>query len=136
MVEILPEQLVGVLTVSRKSWSFKEFAPEGIRYSESYEGQLKGLFDADHFSTSDTLRKWDKTTESETLAAEYLANGDVVLLRMKGKSKLTSPTTTRFESKGIFETKSRKLAWLNSAKARIVGEGSPAGGTAKLYADR
>lgn len=125
-----------MLTSRRKSWSYKEFAPEGLRYTENYEGEFKGVFDAAYFATADTLDKWPKTREAEVMAAFYLADGDLVLLRGKSTVKLTSPTTTRGESKGTFETKSKKLSWLNGAKARIVIVGSPEGVTAKLYAER
>ncbi len=132
----MAEEFIGVLTYKRKSWSYKEFAPEGLRYTANNEGEFRGVFDADYFSTGDVLDKWPKSREAEFMAAFYLADGDLVLLRGKSKIKMTSPTTTRGESRGTFETKSKKLAWLNGAKARIVGEGSLDGVTSKVYAER
>ncbi len=130
------EEFIGVLTTKRKSWSYTEFAPEGLRYTENYEGKFKGVFDAVYYATTDTLDNWPKTREAESMAAFYLADGDLVLLRGKTKLKFPSPTTTRGESKGTFETKSKKLAWLNGAKARIVIEGTPEVVTSRVYAER
>ncbi len=132
----MTEEFIGVLTAKRKSWSYKEFAPEGVRYTDNAEGEFKGVFDAVYFSTADVLDNWPKTREGVFMGAFYLADGDLVLVRGKSKVKMTSPTTTRGESTGTFETKSKKLAWLNGAKARIVGEGSPEGSTGKVYAER
>ncbi len=132
----MAEEFIGVLTSQRKSWSYKEFARDGIRYTENNEREFKGVFDAVYFSTADVLDNWPKTRETEFMGAFYLADGDLVLLRGKSKVKMTSPTTTRYGATGTFETKSKKLAWLNGAKARIVGEGSPEGSTSKVYAER
>lgn len=133
----MQEEFLGELRQKTTSVTIGEFGPEGVRFSENLRGEMKGLYNATHLETTVALFKPDGTIETDTRAVEMTTEGDVILIQLRGMMKMTPPVS-RSESKGTFQTASKKLAWLNSAKARYEGtaDESMDEGTWKVFAQR
>ncbi len=133
----MPEELLGELRQETTSVTIGEFGPEGLRFSEDLKGEMKGVYNATHLETTVALFKPDGTIETDTRAVEMTAEGDVILIQLRGQMKMTPPVS-RSESTGTFQTASKKLAWLNSAKVRCEGtaDESREEGTWKVFVQR
>lgn len=132
----MPEELVGELTTKMTSTTIRRIGREGVRGSQNSQGRMKGLYDASHLDTVDMLYKPDGTAELELRAMEMSTEGDVILLQGRGTAKIPNPTTNRLEGTCIFQTASKKFAWLNAAKGRLEGSANPLTGeaTVKVFA--
>lgn len=103
----------------------KEFTPEGARLSFNLQGEVKGKYDAARVETIDALIRPDGTAEFEGRMVDTTADGEAILIPMKGSMKPVSPTMLQVQGTESFVTASKKHAWLNSAKARFEGTINP-----------
>ena len=135
---MIPEEFVGELSEKTTSVTIREFTPEGVRISYNNQGQIKGQYDATHMETVDAMFKPDGTYEFEARGLEQTDDGDMVLIRAKGVGRQVSPTTIQAEGEATYQTASKKLAWLNSAKGRFEGTyNAPTGEfIAKVFAQK
>lgn len=106
----------------------KDFSSEGIRLEDNLEGESKGIYNASNYGTITLLAKPDGTIDYEVRQIDTTSDGETVLLYFKGKSVIESPTRNKFVGENTFQTRSKKLAWLNGVRARHEGEYNPATG--------
>lgn len=126
----MAEELLGESRSKTTSVTVKEFTPQGVRVSFNNQGQTKGRYDSADMATVDALVKPDGTSEFEARIVDVTLEGEVILFQGKGTLKPVSPTVNRAEATGVYQTASKKLAWLNSVKARFEGTSSlPTGET-------
>lgn len=132
------EEFLGELAEKTTSVSIQEFTPEGVRMSYNLQGTVKGQFDAAHMETVDALFKPDGTYEFEVRGLDQTTAGDMILIRGKGTGTMVSPTTIRAEGEVTYQTMSKSLEWLNSAKGRFEGTYNQPTGEfiAKVFAQR
>ncbi len=128
----MQEELVGELTTKATSVTIKEMGPGGIRVSQNSQGRIQGLYDASHLDTMEGVLKPDGSMELEFQAMQMTTEGDLILVRGRGTTKMVSPTTSRIEGTGTFQTASKKFGWLNAAKGRLEGTVNPATSEAKV----
>lgn len=103
----------------------KEFTPEGARLSFNLQGEVKGKYNAARVETIDALIRPDGTAEFEGRMVDTTAEGEAILVPMKGSMKPVSPTMLQVQGTESFVTASKKYAWLNSAKARFEATINP-----------
>ncbi len=94
----------------------KEFTPQGVRVEASGQGSVSGKYRAIDFQTNNVLIKPDGSREGEGRAFEITKGGDVILVRAKLTGRVLDQARRVFESEVTYETRSKKLAWLNSTK--------------------
>ena len=132
------EEFVGELAEKTTSVTIREFTPEGVRISYNLQGQMRGQYDAAHMETVDAMFKPDGTYEFEARGLDQTDAGDMVLIRAKGTGKQVSPTAIQAEGEATFQTMSKTLEWLNSAKGRFEGTYNTSTGEfiAKVFAQK
>src|SRR5712691_3486790 len=137
--ETMPEEeFLGELSEKTTSVTIKEFTPDGVLISYNLQGTQKGQYDATHMETVDALFKPDGTYEFEARGIDQTNDGDMVLTRAKGIGKTVSPTSVHAEGEATYQTLSKKLGWLNSAKGRFEGTYDLSTGefVAKIFAQK
>jgi len=134
----MPEEFLGELAEKTTSVTIREFTPEGVRISYNLQGQVKGQYEAAHMETVDAMYKPDGTYEFEVRALDQLSDGDMIMIRGKGTGRQVSPTSIQAEGEVTYQTMSKALAWLNSAKGRFEGTYDTATGEfiAKVFAEK
>jgi hypothetical protein len=132
------EEFLGELAEKTTSVTIREFTPEGVRMSYNLQGTVKGAFDATHMETVDALFKPDGVYDFEARGIDQTRDGDMVLTLAKGTGKMVSPTTIQAEGSVTYQTLSKNLEWLNSAKGRFEGTYDQTTGEfiAKVFARR
>jgi len=105
----------------------KEFTPDGSKIQFNSTGEVKGKYSGMHTETVDILQKMDGTSEWESRAIDTTREGDIIMISGKGTGKMD-----KFEGEYTFMTGSKKLAWLNSTKARAEGTADMRGGGATI----
>lgn len=132
------EEFLGELVEKTTSVTIREFTPDGVRLTYNNQGMVKGQFDAAHLETVDALLKPDGTYEFEVRGIDQTTAGDMILLRAQGNGKMISPTSVHAEGAVTFQTMSKALEWLNSAKGRFEGTYDQMTGefVAKVFAQR
>jgi len=132
------EEFLGELAEKTTSVTIKEFTPDGVLISYNLEGQVKGQYEAAHMETVDAMFKPDGTYEFEARGIDQTNDGDMVLTRAKGIGKTVSPTSVHAEGEATYQTLSKKLEWLNSAKGRFEGTYDLSTGefVAKIFAQK
>src|SRR3972149_1134479 len=115
------EEFVGELAEKTTSVTIREFTPEGVRISYNLQGKMKGQYEAAHMETVDAMFKPDGTYEFEARGLDQTDDGDMIPIRAKGTGKQVSPTAIQAEGEATFQTMSKTLEWLNSAKGRFEG---------------
>ena len=132
------EEFLGELAEKTTSVTIKEFTPEGVLISYNLEGQVKGQYEAAHMETVDAMFKPDGTYEFEARGIDQTNDGDMVLIRAKGIGKTVSPTSVHAKGEATYQTLSKKLEWLNSAKGRFEGTYDLSTGefVAKIFAQK
>ncbi len=132
------EEFLGELAERTTSVTIKEFTPEGVLISYNLQGQVKGQYEAAHMETVDAMFKPDGTYEFEARGIDQTNDGDMVLTRAKGIGKTVSPTSVHAEGEATYQTLSKKLEWLNSAKGRFEGTYDLSTGefVAKIFAQK
>ncbi|HYS74242.1 MAG TPA: hypothetical protein VEO96_09740 [Thermoplasmata archaeon] len=132
------EEFLGELAEKTTSVTIKEFTPEGVLISYNLQGQVKGQYEAAHMETVDAMFKPDGTYEFEARGIDQTNDGDMVLTRAKGIGKTVSPTSVHAEGEATYQTLSKKLEWLNSAKGRFEGTYDLSTGefVAKIFAQK
>jgi hypothetical protein len=115
------EEFLGELAEKTTSVTIREFTPDGVRLSYNLEGTVKGQYDAAHMETVDAMFKPDGTYEFEARGLDQTNDGDMILIRGKGTGKTVSPTSVHVEGEATYQTMSKNLSWLNSAKGRFEG---------------
>lgn len=132
------EEFLGELAEKTTSVTIREFTPEGVRLSYNLQGTVKGQFDAAHLETVDALLKPDGTYEWEARGVDQTNTGDILLVRAQGIGKMISPTSIQAEGSVTYQTMSKALEWLNSAKGRVEGTYDQTTGEfiAKVFAQR
>jgi YD repeat-containing protein len=132
------EEFLGELAEKTTSVTIREFTPDGVRMTYNLQGTLKGQFDATTLETVDALLRPDGVYEFEVLGIDQSVAGDVLLVRGKGTGKMISPTSVHAEGEVTYQTMSKTLEWLNSAKGRFEGTyNQPTGEfVAKVFAQR
>jgi len=103
------------------SVTVKEFSAAGVKFEFNYQGDVTGRYNARRMETVSATMKPDGTGEYETRKVDFTSDGDVVLINGKGSGRLESAAKARWEGEDIFKTAPKKLAWLNTTKARTVG---------------
>jgi hypothetical protein len=114
------EELLGEVKEKTTTVTIKDFTPLGVRAEYNVQGEFKGRFNSRHLETVNVLFKPDGTVEYEARGIDTTSDGDVVLSTSKGKGRTGTPTGP-FEGETILQTTSKKLAWLNTVKARHQG---------------
>jgi len=134
----MPEEFLGELAEKTTSVTIREFTPEGVRISYNLQGQVKGQYEAAHMETVDAMYKPDGTYEFEVRALDQLSDGDMIMIRGKGTGRQVSPNSIQAEGEVTYQTMSKTLAWLNSAKGRFEGTYDTAKGEfiAKVFAEK
>jgi hypothetical protein len=134
----MPEEFLGELAEKTTSVTIREFTPEGVRISYNLQGQVKGQYEAAHMETVDAMYKPDGTYEFEVRALDQLSDGDMIMIRGKGTGRQVSPTSIQAEGDVTYQTMSKALAWLNSAKGRFEGTYDTTNGEfiAKVFAEK
>jgi hypothetical protein len=107
------EKLTGV--------TVKEFSAAGVKFEFNYQGDVTGRYNARRMETVSATMKPDGTGEYETRKVDFTSDGDVILINGKGSGRLESGAKARWEGEDNFKTASKKLAWLNTTKARTIG---------------
>ena len=132
------EEFVGELAEKTTSVTIGEFTPEGVRISYNLQGRMIGQYEADHMETVDAMFKPDGTYEFEARGIDQTNDGEMVLIRAKGRGKQVSPTSVHAEGEATYQTQSKKLGWLNSAKGRFEGTYNATTGEfiAKVFAQK
>jgi hypothetical protein len=132
------EEFLGELVEKTTSVTIREFTPEGARISYNLQGKVRGQYDADHMETVEAMFKPDGTYEFEALGMDQTVEGDMILIRVKGTGKQVSPTAVQAEGEATYETQSKLLGWLNSAKGRFEGTYNTSTGEfiAKVFAQK
>ena len=132
------EEFLGELAEKTTSVTIREFTPEGVRISYNLEGKVRGQYEAAHMETVDAMFKPDGTYEFEVRGIDQTDDGHMVLIQGKGTGRQASPTSVQAKGEVTFQTLSKKLAWLNSAKGRFEGTYNvPAGEfIAKVFAQK
>ncbi len=132
------EEFLGELAEKTTSVTIKEFTPEGVLISYNLQGHVKGQYEAAHMETVDAMFKPDGTYEFEARGIDQTNDGDMVLTRAKGIGKTVSPTSVHAEGEATYQTLSKKLEWLNSAKGRFEGTYDLSTGefVAKIFAQK
>lgn len=132
------EEFLGELAEKTTSVTIKEFTAEGVRISYNLEGRMTGQYEAAHMETVDAMFKPDGTYEFEARGLDQTDAGDMVLIRAKGTGKQVSPTSVQAEGEATFQTLSKSLEWLNSAKGRFEGTFNNSTGefVAKVFSQR
>lgn len=132
------EEFLGELVEKTTSVTIGEFTPEGVRISYNLQGQVKGQYEAAHMETVDAMFKPDGTYEFEARALDQTNEGDMILVRAKGIGKQVSPTSIQAEGETTYQTQSKRLEWLNSAKGRFEGTYNTTTGEfiAKVFAQK
>jgi len=132
------EEFLGELAEKTTSVTIKEFTPEGVLISYNLEGQVKGQYEAAHIETVDAMFKPDGTYGFEAPGIDQTNDGDMGLTRAKGIGKTVSPTSVHAEGEATYQTLSKKLEWLNSAKGRFEGTYDLSTGefVAKIFAQK
>jgi len=132
------EEFLGELAEKTTSVTIKEFTPEGVLISYNLQGPVKGQYEAAHMETVDAMFKPDGTYEFEARGIDQTNDGDMVLTRAKGIGKTVSPTSVHAEGEATYQTLSKKLEWLNSAKGRFEGTYDLSTGefVAKIFAQK
>jgi hypothetical protein len=115
------EELLLDLKSKTTTVTVKEFSPTGVRFEVNYIGDVTGKYNARRTETVNVIMKPDGTIDYETRKVDFTSDGDVVLINGKGSGRMESPTKLGWEGEDSFKTASKKLAWLNSTKARTVG---------------
>src|SRR6266498_4533335 len=110
------EEFLGELAEKTTSVTIKEFTPEGVLISYNLQGQVKGQYEAAHMETVDAMFKPDGTYEFEARGIDQTKDGDMVLIRAKGIGKTVSQNSVHAKGEANYQTLSKKLEWLNSAK--------------------
>ena len=108
--------------------TIKDFSLEGLRFENNLEGESKGVYNATFYATIKGLARPDGTIDYEVRQIDTTSEGETILLYYNGKSIIESPTHNRFVGENTFQTRSKKLAWLNGFKARHEGEYNPVPG--------
>jgi hypothetical protein len=124
------EELLGEVKEKTTTITVKDFTPAGVRVEYNQQGEVKGRYNALHIETVTVLFKPDGTAEYEGRGIDTTTEGDTILLTAKGRGKGETPTRISFEGETTFQTASKKLAWLNSVKARHKGTANPVTGEA------
>ena len=129
------EELLGEVKEKTTTITVKDFTPAGVRVEYNQQGEVKGRYNAMHVETVTVLFKPDGMVEYEARGIDTTNDGDTILSTARGKGKSETPTKVSFEGETTFQTVSKKLAWLNSVKARHKGTGNSVTGEAsyKLY---
>ncbi len=117
----MPEEFLSELAEKTTSVTIKEFTPEGVRISYNLQGKTRGQYEAAHMETVDAMFKPDGTYEFEARGLDQIDDGDMVLIRAKGTGTPVSPTSIHAVGEATYQTLSKKLDWLNSAKGRFEG---------------
>ncbi len=94
----------------------KEFTPQGVRAEVSGQGTVSGKYSAIHVETDNILLKPDGTREGEVRAVEFTKDGDVILITGKLTGRVVDQVRRVFEAEVTYQTRSKKLAWLNSTR--------------------
>ena len=115
------EEFLGELAEKTTSVTIQEFTPEGVRLSYNLQGTVRGIYEAAHMETADAFFKPDGTYEFESRAIDQTNEGDMILAHAKGTAKTVSMTALHAVGEVTFQTMSKKLEWLNSAKGRFEG---------------
>jgi len=136
--EMPEEEFVGELSEKTTSVTIREFTPDGVRISYNLQGRIVGQYDADHMETVDALFMPDGTYEFEARGIDQTSAGDMVLIRAKGKGQQVSPTSVHAKGEATYQTQSKTLGWLNSAKGRFEGTYNTTTGEfiAKVFAQK
>lgn len=119
------EELIGEVKEKVTTITIKDFTPMGVRAEYNVKGDVRGKYTAVHIETVATLFKPDGTVEYEGRGVDTTSDGDVILLTAKGKGRQETPTRISFEGETVFQTASKKLAWLNASKVRHEGAYNP-----------
>lgn len=129
------EELLGEVKEKTTTITVKDFTPAGVRVEYNQQGEVKGRYNATHIETVTVLFKPDGIAEYEGRGIDTTSDGDTILFTSKGKGKAETPSKISFEGETIFQTASKKVAWLNNVKARHQGTANPVTGEAsyKLY---
>ena len=114
------EDLIAEVKEKTTTVTVKDFTPLGIRAEYNLQGEVKGKYNARHIETVTVLFKPDGTVEYEARGINTTSDGEIVLETAKGKGTMGTPTGP-FEGETTFQTASKKLAWLNTVKARHQG---------------
>ena len=132
------EEFLGELNEKTTSVTIREFTPDGVMISYNLQGTVKGQYQASHMETVDALFKSDGTYEFEARALDQIDDGDMVIIRAKGKGRQVSPTSVHAEGEAAYQTLSEKLKWLNGAKGRFEGTYNTETGefAAKIFAQK
>ncbi|HYY47987.1 MAG TPA: hypothetical protein VFA17_04815 [Thermoplasmata archaeon] len=132
------EEFLGELMEKTTSVTIGEFTPGGVRMTYNLQGTVKGQYDAAHMETVDALFKPDGVYEFESRGIDQTGEGDLILVRAKGTGKMISPTSIHAEGEATYQTMSKGLEWLNSAKGRFEGTYDQTTGefVAKVFAQR
>jgi hypothetical protein len=136
--EMPEEEFLGELAEQTTSVTIREFTPDGVRISYNLQGTVKGQFEAATLETVDALLKPDGTYEFEVRGLDQTTAGDMILIRGQGMAKMISPTSVHAEGSLTYQTMSKALEWLNSAKGRFEGTYDQTNGQfiAKVFAQR
>lgn len=119
------EELIAEVKEKATTITIKDFTPAGVRAEYNVQGEVKGRYNAMHVETVTTLLKPDGTVDYEGRGVDTTSDGDVVLVTAKGKGRQETPSRISFEGETIFQTASKKLAWLNNTKGRHEGSYNP-----------
>lgn len=132
------EEFLSELAEKTTSVTIREFTPEGVRMTYNLQGTVKGQYGAAHLETVDAMFKPDGTYEFESRGLDQTTDGDMILVRAKGIGKTISPMSVHAEGEATFQTMSKALDWLNSAKGRFEGTYNQTTGEfiAKVFAQK
>ncbi len=122
-------EVLGNFTGKITSLDVKEFTPQGVRAEVTIQGSVTGKYSAIHFETVNALLKPDGNREGESRAIEFTKDGDTILITSKLTGRMVDQARRVFESEVTYQTRSKKLAWLNSTKGLAEGQIDLATGT-------
>ncbi len=117
----MPEEFVYEVREKATTVTVDEFTPEGVRLSYNLAGIVKGQYDAERLESANTLFRPDGSGDLEIRIMDRTAEGEIILIPVKGTVKMVSPTGVQVQGVNTFMTTSKKLAWLNPAKGRFEG---------------
>ncbi|HXY47476.1 MAG TPA: hypothetical protein VEK13_06245 [Thermoplasmata archaeon] len=117
----MPDELLYETREKIVSVTLHEITPQGVRLTWNLQGQVVGRYNAARIETVKGLLKPDGTSEFELLIADRTNEGEMILARGNGAGSPMGGAKIRVEGTASFMTASKKLAWLNSVKARFEG---------------
>ena len=120
------------------SSAVREITPHGLKLEMNDEGQTTGKFNGQGINTTTVFLKTDGTNEWEGKGFQTSKDGDMLVISARGTGRMTGPSTGTWQGEVAFMTQSPKLAWLNTTKGWLEGEGNMAQRTfhGKVYAKK